>query len=226
MKALSRTVRATLPAILLAFAACDVDLSGITLDQTCCLGGGGAPFVVPLALTPPVNILRGDYAQISAWTTQGDPKSTWELTGPAVFVLGPDTVDTRIVTPVGSVTVRGTGAGEVKVKAVRANTVDSATASFFVADSADVTLRIAGSKDLNLRVGNEFVIAAQLLDRSGRWYGAAFVWTSSDTNIVTLAYDTSPTPFSRIVRGRAAGAAKVVVAVGAQRDTARVQVAP
>lgn len=211
--------------MLLAFAAC-VDLSGVTIEQDCCAPGGGAPYVFPLSLTPTVNILRGDTARIEVWTTQGDPKSTWELTGPAVFVLGQDTVDTRIVTPVGSVTVRGTGAGEVKVKAKRASQGDSVSASFFVADSADVTLRIAGSKDLNVRVGNELVITAQLLDRTGRWYGAAFIWTSSDTNTVTLASAINPTPSTTVVRGRAVGAAKVVVAVGAQRDTTRVQVTP
>ena len=214
MKTLSRTVRATPPAILLAFAAC-VDLSGVQIESDCCGPGGGASYTYPLTLTQTDNMLRGDTARISVWATQGDPKSTWELTGPAVFVLGPDTVDTRIITPVDGVTMRATGTGEVKVKAVRASKADSATASFFVADSADVTLRIAGSKDRDLRVGAELVISAQLLDRS-----------SSDTNTVTLANDINPTPFSRLVRGHAAGVANIVVSFGPQRDTARVRVVP
>jgi len=225
MKTLSRTLRATPPAILLAFAAC-VDLSGVHIESDCCGPGGGASYTYPLTLTQTDNMIRGDTARISVWATQGDPKSTWELTGPAVFVLGPDTVDTRIITPVDSVTMRATGTGEVKVKAVRASKADSATASFFVADSADVTLRIAGSKDRDLRVGAELVISAQLLDRTGKWYRATIVWSSSDTNTVTLANDINPTPFSRVVRGHAAGAANVVVAFGPQRDTARVRVVP
>jgi hypothetical protein len=143
-----------------------------------------------------------------------------------VFVLGPDAVDTRIITAVDRVTIRATGTGEVNVKAVRADKADSARASFFVADSADVTVRIAGSKDLSVGVGAELWIAAQLLDRTGKWYRAAFVWTSSDTNAVTLADGANPTPFGRMAHGRAAGVANVVVAFGAQSDTARVKVGP
>ena len=89
------------------------------MGQDCCLWGGGGSYTYPLSLTYTDNMLRGDTAQILAWTSQGDPKSTWELTGPAMFVLGPDTVDTRIITPVDRVTIRGTGTGAVSVKAMR-----------------------------------------------------------------------------------------------------------
>src|SRR4051812_8275958 len=142
MKTLSRTLRAPLPTILLALAGCG-DLTGIASTQDCCgWDGGGGSYTYPLSLTETDNMLRGDAVRVSAWSSQGDPKSTWELTGPAVFVLGLDTVDTRINTPVDAVTIRATGTGEVNVKAVRADKADSVTASFFVVDSADVTLAI------------------------------------------------------------------------------------
>lgn len=225
MKTLARTSRAPLPAIVLALAGC-VDLTGVPIMQGCCGLDAGGNYTYPLSLTETDNMIRGDTVRISAFTSQGDPKSTWELTGPAVFVLGADAVDARIITPVDRVTIRATGTGEVNVKAVRADKADSATGSFFVADSADVTLRIAGSKDLSLGVGDDRWIGAQLLDRTGKWYRAAFVWSSSDTSAVTLADGANPTPFGRMAHGRSAGVANVVVAFGAQRDTARVKVVP
>jgi len=225
MKTLSRTLRATLPTIVLALAGCG-GLTGIPIQDCCPWGGGGGSYTYPLALGPTDNMIRGDTAEIFAWTSEGDPKSTWVLSGPAVFVLGPDTVDTKIITPVDRATIRATGAGEVNVKAMRVNSADSATASFFVADSADVTLRIAGSRDFSVGVGAELWIAAQLLDKTGKWYRAALVWSSSDTGTVSLTDAVNPTPLVRMAHARAAGVARVVAAFGAQRDTVRVQVVP
>src|SRR4051812_36746466 len=158
MKTLSRTFSVPLASILLALAGC-VDLTGVTGAWDCCGAGGAGAYSYPLSLTYIDNMLSGDTARISAWSTQGDPKSTWELTGPAVFVLDSHTVDTQIVTPVDLVTIRGTGTGEVNLKVVRASKMDSVTATFFVTDSANVTLRVAGSKDRRVGVGGEAWIA-------------------------------------------------------------------
>jgi hypothetical protein len=218
------TARATLPAILVALAGCfELDLTGLTLDQSCC---GGLSYEYPLTLTETHNMLSGDTARISTFASRGDPKATWVVTGPAVFVRGRETIGTRITTPVDAVTIRGTGNGVVTVKAVRTSEADSAAASIFVADSARVTLSIAGNKDRSVRVGGEIGISAQLLDANGRWYLAALAWSSSDTSIVTLSDVVNPTPVARMARGRAAGAAKITVAFGTQRDTVGVAVVP
>lgn len=209
----------------MALAGC-IDLTGLNFGEGCCGMSGGGGYSFPLTLTQADNMLRGDSARIRAWGSQGDPASTWELTGPAVFVLSRDSVATRVTTPVDAVTIRTTGTGEVRVKALRAGTIDSTTTSFFVADSADVTLSMPGPKDRTVRLAAETWISAQLLDRTGRWYRAALIWSSSDTGAVTLADGVNPTPLGKMAHGRVQGAASVVVAFGVRHDTVRVQVVP
>ena len=188
--------------------------------------GGGGNFTYPLSLTYVTNFLVGDWVRVSAWASSGDTESTWVITGPAVFLVGRDSVATRITSLVSDVWIRGTGSGAVTVKAVRYNQVDSATTSFFVADPSEVTLRVVQGRELNIRAGGEGAIVAHLLDSQKRYYRAAFGWSSSDTAAVTLTDDSNHSPFTQIAHGRAVGSAKVVVAFREQRDTARVSVVP
>jgi hypothetical protein len=109
---------------------------------------------------------------------------------------------------------------------VRANKADSASASFFVTDPSNVTLRIVQGKNVTVRVGAEQWVAAHLLDAGGRYYRGSMLWSSSDTNIVTLRDGATPSPFGRFARGRSIGTANVVVGFLQQRDTARIEVVP
>jgi len=189
-------------------------------------GGGGGSYDYPLRLGDVPNLVAGDSMHVSVWTSLGDPSSTWELTGPAVFVLPNGAVTTRISSGVSEVWIRGTGSGAASVKAIRNNTVDSATASFLVADPSEVTLHVVQGRDLSLRVGADGWIVAQLLDSQNRWYGGALEWSSSDTNAVTLVDGANPTPFGKLAHARAVGSPKIVIAYREQRDTATVTVVP
>lgn len=220
-----RAAFTTAAALLWAATGCSERIVGLTGWNCCGLGGGGS-FTYPLTLSYVDNFLSGDSVRVSAWTSSGDPQSTWEITGPAVFVAGPDSIATQITSPVSDVWIRGSGSGAVSVKAVRWNKVDSTTTSFFVAAPSEVTLRIVQGRELNIRVGGEGWIATHLLGSQGRYYRGAFLWTSSDTTVVTLVDEVNHSPFVKVPRGRAVGTAKVVVSFREQRDTARVSVSP
>ena len=211
-------------ALLAAVGGCGDWVAGPSLSNWG--DGGGGSYDYPLSLGDVPNLVSGDSMQVAVWTSSGDPSSTWELTGPAVFVLPNGSVTTRISAAVAEVWIRGTGSGVARVRAIRNNTVDSATASFLVADPSEVTLRVVQGRDVTIRVGDDRWIAAQLLDSQNRWYGGALEWSSSDTNAVTLAEGANPTDFGKFARARAVGSAKIVIAYRGQRDTATVTVAP
>jgi len=215
----------TAAALLLAAGGCGDWIAGPSITSWGD-GGGGGPYAYPLSLTDVPNLVTGDSAPVSVWASLGNPQATWELTGPAVFVLGGGAVATRISSAVSEVWIRGTGPGTASVKAVRSTGIDSATTSFYVADPSDVTLRVVQGRELTIRVGGDGWIAANLLDSQNRWYGGALAWSSSDTNTVTLVDGVNPTPFGRFAHGKATGGAKIVVAYRGQRDTASVTVMP
>ena len=211
-------------AFLPAAAACGDWIAGPSISNWGD-GGGGGSFDYPLTITGASNLLTGDSARVSVWASSADPKSTWELTGPAVFVLGTGAVATRIALPVSDVWIRATGSGAVSVKAVR-HGVDSAATSFYIADPAEVTLRIVQGRDLSIRVAGEGWVVAHLYDSENRYYDAAFEWSSSDTNAVILGEDGYHSQCCRFAHGQSVGSARVVIAYREQRDTATVSVVP
>ena len=199
--------------------------TGLGLDMNCCAMGGGGNPNYPLWLSATDNMLRGDTIRILTFASSGDTRSTWELTGPAVFVLG-DSTSTRITTPVADALVRASGSGAVTVRAARAGTTESAFQSFFVADPSEVILKIVQGRNTLVRVGAESWVAAHLLDATGRYYRGPVAWTSSDTSKMILIEGANISPFGKFARGRAAGSAYVVVSFLQRRDTALVEIVP
>jgi hypothetical protein len=189
-------------------------------------GGAGGSYDYPFQLTDVPNVVAGDSMRVSVWASSGDASATWELTGPAVFVLRTGAVTTRIPSSVSDVWIRGTGSGAASVKAVRNNSVDSATASFYVADASEVRLRVVQGGALTIRVGADGSVVANLLDSQNRCYAGAFQWSSTDTNVVTIAEDANHSPFGKFAHGQAAGSAKIVIVYRDQRDSAFVTVVP
>lgn len=215
----------TAAALLLAAGGCGDWIAGPSITSWGD-GGGGGSYAYPLSLTDVPNLVTGDSVRVSVWASLGSPQATWELTGPAVFVLGSGAVATQISSPVSEVWIRGTGPGAASVKAVRSTGIDSATTSFYVADPADVTLRVVQGRELTLRVGADGWIAANLLDSQNRWYAGALEWISTDTNTVTLTEGVNPTQLGKFAHGKAIGSARIVIAFRDQRDTATVSVVP
>jgi hypothetical protein len=198
--------------------------TGLGIDLDCCGMGGGGPFTSPLGLPLTENFLIGDTARVSVFAT-GDAKSTWEISGPAVFVLGPDSVSTQVTTPVTNVLVRGTGTGAVTLTARRALFGETAISTFFVADPSEVTLRMSSS-DIGLKVGADRWIEAHLRDSAGRYYRGRLTWASTDSSTVTLVDNGNVFLQGKFARGFKVGIAYVVVAMPGQRDSARAVVEP
>ena len=194
--------------------------SGKGEKWTCC-DPGPINIDIPLLINAE-NVMSGDTVTIRTVTTRSDGKSTWQLTGPAVFVIGSDSAKS-ISTPTATVTVRGSGSGVVLITARTAS--ETATAEFRVATPSEVALRIGTEKELTMRLGDQRWISVQLIDDAGRSYRGVLGWASTNTNTVIVreegAYFTG-----RFIQGIASGKANVIVSYHVLRDTSRVEVVP
>ena len=78
----------------------------------------------------------GDTVVVSAFTSPSSIGVVWRVTGPAVFVVRPDSVSTSVTTPTQRVTIRGTSPGDARLTAVLG--FDSASVNFRVVERAPV----------------------------------------------------------------------------------------
>ena len=209
--------------------------AGLLVSISGCDASGESGFGFSLGTEPPIytgpmgltlgypnNLLSGDTARVISFG--GTQPLSWEMSGPAVFVLGSDSGTTQSLRGAPSVLIRGVGVGAATITVSSGQ--ERSTRTFLVADPSAVRLRIVQGNDARIVLGMQRWMLAQLLDAAGNYYSydlGDMTWTSRDPTIVQLILD-SREPRGRFALANAVGSTTLVVAFRAQRDSTTVVV--